>query len=227
MPGGGLDLELRADGDRWVPVDPAIASRGIDEHRPLELRTPYGCSKGAADQYVLDYAHTFGVPAAVFRMSCVYGPRQFGTEDQGWISHFVIRAIEDAAVTIYGDGRQVRDVLFIDDLVDALLRGWTSIGAIRGRAFNLGGGVHHAVSLREVLGMIAKLRGRAITVHHDSWRPGDQRYYVSDTTAFTHATGWTPTTPPRTGIEALYGWMLGERTHPPLPTTTWPGVIRA
>lgn len=221
------DLAMRVEGDRWVPTDPDIASRGIDERRPLEFRTPYGCSKGCADQYVLDYAHSYGVPTAVFRMSCIYGPRQFGTEDQGWVAHFLIRAMEDAPITIYGDGRQVRDVLFIDDLVDALMRAWANIGVIRGSAFNIGGGVANTLSLRELLAMIEKLRGAPVVVQHEGWRPGDQRYYVSDTSAFTGATGWKPTTSPHAGVEALHGWLVAEAANPPTASTTWPGVIRA
>src|SRR6185436_8927927 len=135
---------------RWRPADDEIASRGIDERRGLAFRTPYACSKGAADQYVLDYAHCFQLPAVVFRMSCIYGPRQRGTEDQGWLAHFLIRAIDGAPITIYGDGRQVRDVLFIDDLIDALVRAWTQIEVVRGRAYNIGGGPRSTLSLLEL-----------------------------------------------------------------------------
>src|SRR5690606_38061665 len=134
------DVPLHDTGTRWEPTSSQLATRGIDELRPLEFRTPYGCSKGCADQYVLDYAQTFGIPATVFRMSCIYGPHQFGTEDQGWVAHFLIRALEDRPITIYGDGKQVRDVLFVDDLVDAFIRGWARIGLLSGRAFNIGGG---------------------------------------------------------------------------------------
>lgn len=205
------DLALRDDGMRWHPVDPRIAAHGIDERRPLEFRTPYGCSKGCADQYVLDYAHSYGIPAAVFRMSCIYGPHQFGTEDQGWVAHFLIRAIDGKPITIYGDGKQVRDILFVDDLVDAFMRAWSRIGLCAGKAFNIGGGVASTISLRELLGMIETLRGQPPELHYQGWRPGDQRYYVSDTTAFTHATGWLPRVGPRAGIEALYGWLVGRR----------------
>jgi CDP-paratose 2-epimerase len=205
------DLPLRVDGERWRPVDDVLAARGIGEARPLEFRTPYGCSKGAADQYVLDYAHSFGVPAVVFRMSCIYGPRQFGTEDQGWVAHFLIRAIEGEPITVYGDGRQVRDVLFVDDLVDAFMRAWARIDQLRGRAFNIGGGPAHTLSLRELLATIEALRGARPEIVHDDWRPGDQRYYVSDTSAFTAATGWRPRIGPRAGVEALHGWLVEQR----------------
>jgi len=201
------DLALRLDGARWRPIDDAICVRGIDEARRLEFRTPYGCSKGCADQYVLDYAHSFQIPAVVFRMSCIYGPRQLGTEDQGWVAHFLRRAIAGAPITIYGDGHQVRDVLFVDDLVDALLRAWTRIDAIRGRAFNIGGGPSSTLSLFELLDLIAALRGRRPEVRFEPWREGDQRYYVSDTHAFAAATGWRPQTDPRAGVEALHDWV--------------------
>ena len=206
---GGLDdLALRIEGSRWRPVDDVLAARGVDERRPLEFRTPYGCSKGAADQYVLDYAHCFGIPAVVFRMSCIYGPRQRGTEDQGWLAHFLIRAIEGAPITIYGDGRQVRDVLFVTDLVHALVRAWTRIEALAGRAYNIGGGPDHTLSPVELVDLIAQLRGRRPEVRLAPWRTGDQRYYVSDTRAFAAVTGWQPQIGARAGVEALHGWLI-------------------
>jgi len=177
----------------------------------LDFRTPYGCAKGAADQYVRDYAHSFRIPAVVFRMSCIYGPRQLGTEDQGWLAHFLIRAIAGAPITIYGDGRQVRDVLFVDDLVAALVRAWAQIDLVRGRAFNIGGGPTNTLSLFELLDMIEQLRGERPAVEFEPWRESDQRYYVSDTRAFSAATGWQPRVGPRAEVEALHGW-LAEHT---------------
>jgi CDP-paratose 2-epimerase len=205
------DLALRDDGVRWTPVDAEIAAKGIDERRPLEFRTPYGCSKGCADQYVLDYAQSYGIPATVFRMSCIYGPHQFGTEDQGWVAHFLIRALEGKPLTIYGDGKQVRDVLFVDDLVDAFMRAWSRIGVCAGKAFNIGGGVDSTISLRELLVLIETLRGSRPQVRYEGWRPGDQRYYVSNTATFRAATGWSPRIGPRAGIEALHGWLFAQR----------------
>ena len=204
------DLPLADSGTRWQPVDAELRVRGIDERRPLDFRTPYGCSKGCADQYVLDYAHSFGIPATVFRMSCIYGPHQFGTEDQGWLAHFLIRAIKRAPITVYGDGHQVRDVLFVDDLVDAFVRAWSRIGALAGRAYNIGGGPEYALSLVELLQQIEELRGEKPELRREGWRPGDQRYYVSNTTAFTEATGWRPRVGPRAGVEALHGWLVAE-----------------
>jgi CDP-paratose 2-epimerase len=202
------DVEVQIAGPRWQPVDDIVRVRGIDEKRPLEFRTPYGCSKGAADQYVLDYAQSFHLPAVVFRMSCIYGPRQFGTEDQGWLAHFLIRAIEGAPITIYGDGRQVRDVLFVGDLVDAFARAWKQIDALRGRAFNIGGGPRNTLSLLELLSLIEQLRGRLPEIRFEPWREGDQRYYVSDTRSFGSATGWAPHVTPRAGVELLHSWLI-------------------
>src|SRR3954452_19735130 len=133
-------------------------------------------------------------------MSCIYGPHQFGTEDQGWVAHFLIQALEGNPITIYGDGKQVRDVLFVDDLVDAFMRAWSQIGTCAGKAYNIGGGTSNAISLRELLVMMESLRGRAVEVRYEGWRPGDQRYYVSDTNAFREATGWMPRVAPRAGI---------------------------
>ncbi|MFL5166367.1 MAG: NAD-dependent epimerase/dehydratase family protein, partial [Microvirga sp.] len=144
------DVALDETNDAYLPRDPAVRAKGIGEDRPLDFHTPYGCSKGAADQYVLDYARSFGVPTAVMRMSCIYGPRQMGTEDQGWVAHFLIRALDGEPISIYGDGRQVRDVLNVADAVEAYVSAWRRIDAVQGRAFNLGGGPANAVSLRQL-----------------------------------------------------------------------------
>ncbi|WP_437570394.1 NAD-dependent epimerase/dehydratase family protein [Sorangium sp. So ce542] len=202
-----LPLERRED--RYQPRCERAREHGICEAQPLDLRSPHACSKGAADQYVLDYARTFGLRAAVLRMSCVYGPRQFGNEDQGWIAHFVARAIRRDPITLYGDGLQVRDALFIEDLVDALLLARRELEPASGRAFNIGGGPERAVSPVELLDLIAELDGRRPIVSLAAWRPGDQRYYVSDCRAFQALTGWTPRVALRDGLRALYQWRLG------------------
>ncbi|MDQ2730429.1 MAG: NAD-dependent epimerase/dehydratase family protein, partial [Armatimonadota bacterium] len=134
------DIDLRLDGQRYEPTDPMILDQGISEERRLDFHSPYGCSKGAADQYVLDYARMFNLPAAALRMSCIYGPHQFGTEDQGWVAHFLIQAVAGHSILLYGDGMQVRDVLFVEDLVDAFLKAQANISQITGGAFNIGGG---------------------------------------------------------------------------------------
>ena len=173
------DIALVLEDGAWLPADPARRG-GIAEDRPVALHTPYGCSKGAADQYVLDWARSFGLPTAVLRMSCIYGTRQRGTEDQGWVAHFLLRAMAGEGVTIYGDGRQVRDVLFVDDAVAAYIAVWRRIGAVSGRAFNLGGGPANAVSLRQVVGAIERLTGRPLALDFADPRPGDQRWFVAD-----------------------------------------------
>ena len=131
-------------------IEPS-AKAAISESRPLDFHSPYGCSKGAADQYVIDYARTFGLPAVVFRMSCIYGPHQFGNEDQGWVAHFLIRALKGEPITLYGDGRQVRDILYVEDLVDAFLLAQAEMPRLSGQAFNMGGGPGNTISLKDLL----------------------------------------------------------------------------
>jgi CDP-paratose 2-epimerase len=201
------DLQLTADGARYAPTTAEWRNQGINEQRPLAFHSPYGCSKGAADQYVLDYAHTFGLPTVVFRMSCIYGARQFGTEDQGWLAHFLIRAEQGEPITIYGDGKQVRDVLYVDDLIRAFLLAEANIATVRGQAFNMGGGPANTVSLLELLDLIAQLRGAPVERCFAPWRPGDQRWYVSDSRKFQAATGWQPTIDVNSGLARLYTWI--------------------
>ncbi|HEV2746764.1 MAG TPA: SDR family NAD(P)-dependent oxidoreductase [Allosphingosinicella sp.] len=205
------DLDFGLEGQRYVPRDAAVAAHGIGEARPLDFHTPYGCSKGAADQYVLDYARSFGLPAAVIRMSCIYGVRQMGTEDQGWVAHFLIRALEERPITLYGDGCQVRDILDVSNAVEAYLKAWTAIDRIGGRAFNLGGGPANAVSLRELIAYMAELLGREIDVRFDDWRAGDQRYFVADTRVIRQALGLAPEVPWREGVAMLAEWLRESR----------------
>jgi CDP-paratose 2-epimerase len=201
------DLALTKGADGYAPIDSKTATRGIGESRPLAFCSPYGCSKGTADQYVLDYAHTFGLCSSVFRMSCIYGPHQFGTEDQGWVAHFLLQAREGKTITIYGDGSQVRDVLYVDDLVDAFLLALQSIAKIRGQAFNIGGGAANTLNLLQLIQQITELQGCSCPVRFDHWRTGDQRYYVSDTHEFRKATGWTPKVGVRGGVSMLHRWL--------------------
>jgi CDP-paratose 2-epimerase len=205
------DVVLEATNDAYVPQDPTIRANGIGEDRSLDFHTPYGCSKGAADQYVLDYARSFGVPTAVMRMSCIYGPRQMGTEDQGWVAHFLIRALKGEPISIYGDGRQVRDIMDIGDAVEAYIAAWRKIAAVQGRAFNLGGGPANAVSLRQLLRYIEDLLGRPVDLAFSDWRAGDQRYYVSNTRAAARDLGLRQPTSWRTGVAALAHWLADER----------------
>jgi CDP-paratose 2-epimerase len=195
----------------YAPVDPELARHGVSEQQPLDFHTPYGCSKGAADQYVLDYARSFSVPAAVLRMSCIYGERQMGTEDQGWVAHFLIRALEGRPITLYGDGEQVRDVLHVGDAVSAYVAAWRAIDRVAGRAFNLGGGPANAISLHMLLDHLGQLLGRKIAVTTSAWRPGDQRWFVADTRAIDEALALPPKLGWRVGVERLAKWLAGYR----------------
>jgi len=205
------DVELARVDDRWEPVDEELRARGVDERRPLDFCTPYGCSKGGADQYVLDWAKTYGLPATVFRMSCIYGPHQHGNEDQGWVAHFVLRALRGEPVTIYGDGAQVRDVLFVEDLVDAMALALDGIETTEGLAFNIGGGPENAVSLLEVVRLIEAQLGEPLELSFAEERAGDQRYYVSDTRRFRAVTGWAPEVGVAEGLERLVAWASARR----------------
>jgi CDP-paratose 2-epimerase len=206
---GGLEhLELVREDDRYVPrAETGIRERGLSESAPLAFASPYGCSKGAADQYVLDYAHSFDLPALVFRMSCIYGPRQMGTEDQGWVAHFCRQVLARQPISIYGDGCQVRDLLFVGDLVEAMLRARANAWELAGEAFNIGGGPANAASVLEVLAMIGEREGCEPACEFGEWRRGDQRYYVSDCSKFGRATGWHPDTSLREGLGSLHDWL--------------------
>ncbi|MBV9522938.1 MAG: NAD-dependent epimerase/dehydratase family protein [Alphaproteobacteria bacterium] len=220
---GGLgDLQTVALPTRYAVPPGSRDASGIDEHRPLDFHSPYGCSKGAADQYVLDYADSFGLKTLVFRMSCIYGPHQCGTEDQGWVAHFLLCALAGKPITLYGDGKQVRDILYVDDLIDAMLEAERHIDRLAGHAFNIGGGASNAVSLAELLDLIGVLGSSRPQVEFGAWRAGDQRFYVSDHGAFTRATGWRPRVAARAGVERLYRWLREHRVaaeHPPMPPT--------
>jgi CDP-paratose 2-epimerase len=200
--------QLRRGARRYEPG--TATPQAVDETCALELFSPYGCSKGAADQYVLDYARVYGLPTVVFRMSCLYGPRQFGTEDQGWVAHFLISALAGQPITIYGDGRQVRDLLFVDDAIDAYLLARERIEEVGGRAFNLGGGPGNACSLLELLDQFARLGVARPPLAFAPWRPGDQLYYVSDTARFERQTGWRARTPIGDGLARLHRWLVAS-----------------
>ncbi|MFL6721350.1 MAG: SDR family NAD(P)-dependent oxidoreductase [Sphingomonas sp.] len=204
------DIELDTLHGRHEPKS-FVSRRGIDESRPLDFHTPYGCSKGAADQYVIDYARSFGIPTAVFRMSCIYGQRQMGTEDQGWVAHFLIRALDGRPITIYGDGRQVRDILDVGDAVNAYVSALRNIDRVQGRAFNLGGGPANAVSLLELVNEMRAITGRDVELAFEDWRQGDQRWFVADTTAARTTVGLPPARGWRDGIARLAEWLAAER----------------
>jgi CDP-paratose 2-epimerase len=205
--GGLSDVPLVQRDGRYEPADPQLSRTGIDESRPLDFHSPYGCSKGAADQYVLDYARSFGLPTCVFRMSCIYGPHQCGSEDQGWVAHFLIKALKHEPITLYGDGRQVRDILFVEDLVDALLTAQSQALDHPGRAYNIGGGPANTTSLLELVDLIERLTRHRLDVRHSSWRPGDQRYYVSDTKRAQQSFDWRPSVGVVAGVTRLCEWL--------------------
>jgi len=181
--------------------------RAVDERIPLDFHSPYGCSKGAADQYVRDYCRIYGLRTVVFRQSCIYGPHQYGNEDQGWVAHFVIRALLGLPLVIYGDGRQVRDLLEVSDLIRGYLLAEKHLDRLAGAVYNIGGGAAQAVSLLEFLDILAGLLGRQVSYSFDRWRPGDQKIFVSDTSAFSRATGWSPTIGVIDGCRRLVRWV--------------------
>ena len=213
------DIGLQKAASRYEPADAALRRDGISEARCLEFHSPYGCSKGVAEQYVLDYSRTFGLRTVVFRMSCIYGPHQFGTEDQGWVAHFLIAAMKGQPLTIYGDGLQVRDILFVEDLAEAMLLAQANIDRLSGQAFNIGGGPANTTSLVELLDLMGELMGERPLTDMEPWRPADQRYYVSDTRKFQRATGWRPRTSVREGVSRLHAWLLEPRRVAPVLAT--------
>jgi CDP-paratose 2-epimerase len=185
---------------------------GISENQPLDFHSPYGCSKGAGDQYVCDYAKIFNLPTTVMRQSCIYGPRQFGIEDQGWVAWFVIAAMFNKPITIFGDGKQVRDLLFIDDLLDAYDAVIENPQATFGQVFNLGGGAKNVMSVWNEFGpILAGLLGRDVSVETGEWRPGDQRIYVSDIRKANRILNWNPRISVQDGIKRLYYWVLDNQ----------------
>jgi CDP-paratose 2-epimerase len=201
------DVDIEEKEKRFMPVKAEFKKFGLDESRSLSFHSPYGCSKGTADQYVIDFAKTFGIPATVFRMSCIYGPHQYGTEDQGWVAHFIINALNNKPLNIYGNGKQVRDILFIEDLIEAFVLAQKNIKNISGQAFNIGGGPDNAVSLIEVVEQISRFNKKEIDISYSNWREGDQKYYVSDTRKMELATGWTPKTNAKDGLQKLFNWL--------------------
>jgi CDP-paratose 2-epimerase len=206
--GGMEDVRIERVGQRWTY---ASLPQGCSEERGLDFHSPYGCSKGAADQYVRDYARIYGLRTVVFRQSCIYGFRQFGVEDQGWVAWFTIRGVQDAPVTIFGDGCQVRDVLFIDDLLAAYQAAVERIEVAAGRVYNVGGGPQNVLSLRELVERLERLNGRPMKVGFGDWRPGDQRVFVADIGRARTELGWLPRVSVDQGISRLHAWVVENR----------------
>ncbi|GAB4473942.1 MAG: GDP-mannose 4,6-dehydratase [Anaerolineae bacterium] len=206
--GGMEDVGVVLKDDHYAYAD---LPDGAPETQPLDFHSPYGCSKGTGDQYVRDYARIYGMDTVVFRQSCIYGTWQFGTEDQGWLAHFTIAAVLDLPLTIYGDGKQVRDVLYIDDLVNAFEAVFANPARVSGQIFNIGGGPTRAISLLDLIAMLEKLRGAPMRVSYSDWRPGDQRVFISDTRKAGRALGWQPSVPVSEGVRRLYQWATEHR----------------
>jgi CDP-paratose 2-epimerase len=201
-------------GTRYEFADRDIAESGISEDEPLDFHSPYGCSKGAADQYVHDYARIYGLRTVVFRMSCIYGPRQFGTEDQGWVAHFMRAVAAGRALTIYGDGKQVRDLLYIDDLVRGFKSAALHVETTAGNVYNMGGGPSNSVSIwAELRPRLEELAGRSVRARMRAWRPGDQPVYVSDTRKARRDFGWRPEVGLDEGLRRLWDWAEALEDH--------------
>lgn len=182
--------------------------QGVSELSPLDFYSPYGCSKGTADQYIRDYHRIYGLKTIVFRNSCIYGPRQFGVEDQGWVAWFIIAATLGRKISIYGNGKQVRDVLYIDDLIKAMLLAAEAIEVTQGQIYNIGGGPENCIAIWTEFGPILEgLFGHKIPVVYEDWRPGDQPVYISDIRKAEEDFKWSPETSVRDGISNLYDWV--------------------
>lgn len=206
--GGMESVGIVERGGRYAYAD---LPHGVSELQPLDFHSPYGCSKGAADQYVRDYQRIYGLPTVVFRQSCIYGYRQFGVEDQGWVAWFIIAARLERPITIYGDGKQVRDILFIDDLLDAYDAAALNIQRTAGQVYNVGGGSANAISLLDLLGHLERKERRPVPRASDDWRAGDQRVYISDIRRAQDELNWTPKVGTDEGIEKLYEWVSANR----------------
>lgn len=207
--GGMEDLEIIERNGKYDYKDLPL---GISETMNLDFHSPYGCSKGAADQYVRDYARIYDLPTVVFRQSCIYGPRQFGIEDQGWIAWFIIAATLGEKITVYGDGKQVRDVLYIDDLVRLFEIAVEKIEKTKGEIYNVGGGRENTLSVWSEFGPILDdLFGRKIDVSFSNWRPGDQKVYISDIRYVEKELGWKPKVKVAEGIEKLFHWVQDNK----------------
>jgi CDP-paratose 2-epimerase len=184
---------------------------GVSEERPLDFHSPYGCSKGAADQYTIDYARIYGVKTVTFRQSCIYGTRQFGIEDQGWVAWFTIAAVLGKPITIYGDGKQIRDVLHVGDLVRVYEAAYAHRDLVSGQAFNIGGGPANTLSLRELIAQLELKIGQKIPLQWSDWRPGDQPVFVCNVAKAERLLGWRPATKVREGIDELVAWTRDNR----------------
>jgi CDP-paratose 2-epimerase len=203
--GGMEDVPVVERATRWEYGNLPF---GCSEAQPLDFHSPYGCSKGTGDQYVRDYARIYGLPTVVFRQSCIYGQRQFGIEDQGWVAWFIIAALTGRPITICGDGKQIRDVLCVDDLLNAYDAAVARIDTIKGRVYNLGGGAGNTMSIWTEFGpLLEKLLGKPIPVARGDWRPGDQKVFVADIRKAERELGWKPEIGVEEGVKRLFEWV--------------------
>ena len=203
--GGMEDVEIVEESTHYRY---AAYPKGISEERPIDFHSPYGCSKGCGDQYVRDYSRIYDIPAVVFRQSCIYGTRQFGVEDQGWVAWFIIAAVTGRPIKVYGDGKQVRDILFVDDLVNAYEIAINQPKLCTGQIFNIGGGTENTISIyQEFFPILEKLLGKKIEVSWGEWRPGDQKVYISDIQKAEKIMNWKPNIGTSEGIKRLYEWV--------------------
>jgi CDP-paratose 2-epimerase len=207
--GGMENVRVVEDDTRWRYAD---LPQGCPETQPLDFHSPYGCSKGAGDQYVRDYARIYNLPTVVLRQSCIYGPRQFGVEDQGWLAWMIIAAVTGRQLTIYGDGKQIRDVLHVDDLLDAYDNVIARIGEVKGSIYNLGGGPENTLSVWTEFGpLLEELLGKSIPVARRDWRPGDQKVFVADIRKAAAELGWKPKVGVREGVGKLFQWVMENK----------------
>jgi len=201
-------LDVVEDGNRYRYQS---LPHGVGEDQPLDFHSPYGCSKGAADQYVRDYARIYGLRTVVFRQSCIYGPHQFGIEDQGWVAWFALGSLLGRPITIYGDGKQMRDVLYVSDLIEVFDAAIQRIYHIAGRVYNVGGGPANTLSLLGLVALLERLSASKLKFSFGEWRPGDQRVFISDVRRAAQDLGWHPRTSPEVGIARMRDWMISNR----------------
>jgi CDP-paratose 2-epimerase len=207
--GGMEDVEIIEDATRWLYKN---LEYGCSEEQPLDFHSPYGCSKGTGDQYVRDYHRIYGLRSVVFRQSCIYGPRQFGVEDQGWLAWMMIAAVTGKQITVYGDGKQVRDVLHVNDLLNAYDLAVEKIDEVKGQVYNVGGGTRNVMAIWSEFGpILERLMGKKIEVARDDWRPGDQRVFYADFRKAQRELGWEPKIDLEEGMELLFNWINQNR----------------
>jgi len=207
--GGMEDVKVVEDDTRWRYADLPL---GCPETQPLDFHSPYGCSKGTGDQYVRDYSRIYDLPTVVLRQSCIYGPRQFGVEDQGWVAWMIIAAVTGRQITICGDGKQIRDVLHVDDLLNGYDTAIARIDVVKGRVYNLGGGPENTMSIWTEFGpRLESLLGKPIAVARSDWRPGDQKVFVADIRKAKRELGWEPKIGVEEGVKKLFEWVKENR----------------